>query len=58
MVLIKIYDYEKIDTVSNELRKMVSDSISKHILKNWDDCVEEEYDEFNDEYEVTFKICL
>lgn len=58
MVGIKIFDENKIDTSSAEIKKKISKAISDYIFDNWENVVSVENSDDSEGYEVLFKVTL
>lgn len=58
MVGIKVYDENKINTSSSEVREKVSKAISDYVLDHWDNVVSIENSKDCEEYEILFKVVL
>lgn len=58
MVGIKIYEENKIDTFSTEMKEKVSKAISDYVLDNWNDVVSIENSKDCEGNEVLFKVTL
>lgn len=58
MVGIKIFDENKIDTSSTEIREKVAKAISDYVFDNWENVVSVENSDDSEGYEVLFKVTL
>lgn len=58
MVGIKIFDENKIDTSSTEIREKVAKAISDYVFDNWNDVVCIENSEDSEGHETLFKVTL
>lgn len=58
MVGIKIFDENKIDTSSTEIREKVAKAISDYVFDNWYDVVNIENSDDTECHEVFFKVTL
>ena len=58
MVGIKVFDENKIDTSSIEIREKVAKAISDYVFDNWNDVVCIENLEDSEGHEILFKVTL
>lgn len=58
MVGIKIFDENKIDISSTEIKKKISKAISDYVFDNWENVVSVENSDDTEGYEVLFKVTL
>lgn len=58
MVGIKIFDENKIDTSSTEIKKKICKAISDYVFDNWETVVSTENSDDSEGYEVLFKVTL
>lgn len=58
MLVIKVWDTKKIDTLSDEIKGKISRSITDYITEHWDKCVNIETSVSDGNYEAGFTITL
>lgn len=58
MVGIKIFDENKIDTSSAEIKKKICKAISDYVFDNWENVVNVENSDDSEGHEVLFKVTL
>lgn len=58
MVGIKIFDENKIDTSSTEIKGKITKAISDYIFDNWENVVSTENSDDSEGHEVLFKVTL
>lgn len=58
MVGIKIFDENKIDTSSTEIKGKIAKAISDYVFDNWENVVSFENSDDTEGYEVLFKVTL
>lgn len=58
MIKIKVWDNKEIDTLSDEIKDKVSQSIADYVLKHWDKSVDISTSKFNGKYEAEFTVIL
>lgn len=58
MVGIKIFDENKIDTSSTEIKKKICKAIFDYVFDNWENVVSVENSDDSEGYEVLFKVTL
>lgn len=58
MVGIKIFDENKIDTLSAEIKKKICKAISHYVFDNWENVVSVENSDDSEGNEVLFKVTL
>ena len=58
MVGIKIFDENKIDTSSTEIKKKICKAISDYIFDNWENVISVENSDDSEGYEALFKVTL
>lgn len=58
MLVIKVWDTKKIDTLSDEIKDKISRSITDYITEHWDKCVNIETSVSGGNYEAGFTITL
>lgn len=58
MLVIKVWDTKKIDTLSDEIKDKISKSVTDYIIEHWNKCVNIETSVSDGNYEAGFTITL